>query len=301
MLDITDQNEEFKKLNDNLRLLERRFIALTLDYTQYIDNSLRQEEFYKLRDSITYRFFSAQLQTEFLIRQHTVIEHRFEELLKKDPLKVLGQCIPSNPYFDYSEKEISSIFDSFLYHLVSAFDYLGTLTNYICGPKNNKQETLKWTNLTRSSRDGKNHFGKKPIAEKIKELDNNFVNKLYGYRSILIHEKAELSRSSFNVHLGSENNIIANFIATERLIKHFSELKKMSTQNEITIKYVAFWIMNKAIVTVTELLFALKTEMELNPKVEFGILGYHDSETNRILPASTLFWKEENPNSGKNE
>jgi|WetSurMetagenome_2_1015567.scaffolds.fasta_scaffold446170_2 hypothetical protein len=67
----------------------------------------------------------------------------------------------------------------------------------------------------------------------------------------------------------------------------------MSIDNYITIRYVAFWTMNKAISTVTELLFALKTEMELNSKVPFGMFGYHDKETNKLLPVSIPFWKEE--------
>jgi hypothetical protein len=221
ILDITDINEEFRTLNNNLELLQRRFMAIAMDYTHYIDNSLGQEEIYKLRDNITYRFFSTKLHTELLIKQHFAIERRFEELLKKDPQKIFGSYYPSNPHFEHSEKEISSIFDSFLYHLVSVFDYMGTLTNYICGPKGNKQDTLKWTNLARSARDKTNHFGKKPIADKIKELDIGFVNKLYGYRSILIHEKAEFSRYSFSVHLGQEGRFSANFIATERLTKQF--------------------------------------------------------------------------------
>lgn len=298
LLDITDLNEEFKKLNYNLSLLQRRFIAVAIDYTHYIDNSWGQEEIFKLRDSIIYRFFSTKLHTELLIRQHFVIESRFEELFKADPQKIFGDHYPSNPHFDQSEKEISSIFDSFLYHLVSVFDYLGTLINYICGPPSNKLDTLKWTNLTRSSRDKTSYFGNKPIAEKIKELDNNFVNKLYSYRSILIHEKAELSRYSFNVHLEKESKFSANFIATDRLTKQFPELKKMSIDNNITTRYVAFWIMNMAITTVTELLFALKNEMELNPKVPFGMFGFHDAKTNRLVPASGFYWIEENPQGG---
>jgi len=292
ILDITDINEEFKKLHENLSLLHNRFMALAMDYTHYVDNSWGQKEIFTLRDSVTYRFFSTKLHTEILIRQHFAIEHRFKEQLKKDPKIIFGTYMPSNPYFDRAEEEISSIFDSFMYHQVSVFDYIGTLVNYICGPVSDKQKSLKWTNLARSCRDSKNHFGKKPLADKIKDIDNKFVNKLYGYRSTLIHEKAEKSRYSFSIQLGKEENIKANFIATERLLKQFAELKKLSQESFVTTKYVAFWIMNKSIEVVTEILFALKDDMEKNPKVPFGMFGYHDKENNRILPASTPWWKE---------
>lgn len=293
ILDITDLNEEFGKLNDSLNLLRKRFMAIAMDYTHYIDNSFGQDEIYKLRDSIIYRFFSTRLHTELLLRQHFTIEDRFEKFLKNDPDKIMSSYFPSNPYFDQAEEEISSIFDSFLYHQVSVFDYVGTLVNYICGTKNNKQSTLKWTNLARSSRDKNSHYGPKPIASIIKDLDNKFVNKLYSYRSILIHEKAEKSRHSFTIQFGEEEKFTANFIATNRLTKQFSELRKLSIENHITTRYVVFWIMKKAIESVTQILFALKNEMMLNPKVPFGMMGYHDKETNRILPASTPWWNDD--------
>lgn len=292
LVDIEDINKEFKILNDNLSLLGDCFLAVAMDYTHYVDNSWGQKEVFKLRDSVAYRFFSAKLHVELLIKQHFEIEYRFKQYLKTEP-NAFAEYFSKNPYYDHAEKEISSIFDSFLYHLVSVFDYLGTLTNYVCGPKEDKQKTLKWTNLARSARDSENYFGKKPIADVIKEFDNVFVNKLYSYRSYLIHEKAELSMYSFTYHFSnnSEQKVTANFIATERLTKQFPELKSLSKDNYLSIKYVSFWILNRAIEIITDMLFALKNEMEQNPKVPFGFFAYFDEKSKMGLPASTPYWE----------
>lgn len=288
--DIDNLDEEFKRLRQMETMLESRFMAVAMDYQHYIDNSWGQEQIYKLRDNVLYRFFSARLHTEILLRQHFAIEHRFNELLKKDPNKVLAQYHPSNPLFDQTEKEISSIFDSILYHIVSIFDYLSTLTNYICGDKKNRHDTLMWTQLAKSSRDLKNHFGSKPIAQIVRDLDNQYVSRLYDHRSFLIHRRADLSRYSFLFELGNQSKIKARFIASDKFTKQFKELKTLTEENYLTTNYVVFWLLQKTIVKVTDLLFGLKKEMESNPQVPFGMFGFHDPKTNRLLPVSTAYW-----------
>ncbi|GEO06680.1 hypothetical protein AAE02nite_43440 [Adhaeribacter aerolatus] len=291
--DIEDLNAEFKKLNEKEELLEKRFMAIAMDYQHYIDNSWGQEQIYELRDNVLYRFFSAKLHTELLMRQHFAIEHRFNELFKIDPNKILGDYYPSNPYFDHSEKEVSAIFDSILYHVVSIFDYLSTLSNYVCGDKQNRHDTLMWNQLTRCARDPNNHFGKKPISKIIKDLDNQFINKLYGHRSFLIHKKADLNRYAFTFQLGKENTMTARFIASEKFTKQFKELKKLTEEYYLTTKFIVFWLLNETIESVTDLLFGLKKEMESNQQVSFGFLGLHDPKTNMLLPVSSAYWHED--------
>ena len=293
LLDTTDINKEFENLNEYLSVLHDCFLAIAMDYKHYVDNSFTNNDIYEIRDDVNYRFFSARLHIELLIKQHFQIEHRFEKYMKTEP-KVFANYLSKNPYYDYAEKEVSSIFDSFLYHLTSVFDYLSTLSNYTCGEPKDKQKKLKWTNLSRSVRDSSNHFGKKmALSEKIKDCDNTFVNKLYGYRSYLIHEKSEQSMYSFTFHLSNqkETAIDANFIATERLIKQFSDLRKLSKDNYISIKYVTFWLINKAIDITIDILFALSEDMKQNPLISFGMFAYFDEETKMGLPVSTPYWR----------
>lgn len=292
-LDIENIEGEFKKLAKALIILQNRFLAVAMDYSDYIDNSWGQKQIYQLRDNVLYRFFSAHLHTEILMRQHFIIESKFNQLLQYNPQKILGQHFPSNPLFDHAEQEISSIFDSILYHLVSVFDYLATLTNYICGQKKNKQDTLKWTSLAAGCRKNDNHFGQLSISQTIKSVDNKFVNKLYHYRSILIHHTAHYNRHSFTFLLGQEEKCIARFIANETFIKQFHDLKSISENNMITTKFATFWILNESIKNVTEVLFALKSEMENNKKVAVPLSASYNKETNSFTPTSAPFWEGE--------
>ena len=294
--DIDNIQLEFEKLNNKFTNIHNKFIAVAMDYNHYVDNSWGQKEIYELRDNVQYRLFSAKLHIELMIRQHGLIEHRLNEILKIDPRKLFIEYHPKNPYFENAEKEISAIFDSFLYHIVSIFDYIGTLTNFICGPKQMKQDTLMWTKLANGSRDVNSHFGKTEISKLITELDKFFVAKMYDYRSFLIHKKSDFNRHSFIIESGGYEiykKINARFIASQKFTKSFQELKTLTLSNQLTTKYVAFWTLNTTIDIIIKILFGLKNEMEINPKVSFGMLGLYDEKTKKMLPVSSGFWNKE--------
>ncbi len=288
--DVEDVNQAFAQLSKKLEKLNSRFLALGMDYQHYIDNRLIQKEIYDLRDNVTYRFFSARFHVEILLRHHFQVERRLSEIFQKEPSKITNQVFPSNPIFDYAEREISSLFDSIVYHLGSIFDYLATLTNYICGEQ--RIQYIKWTQLTRSARDSKNEFNKKPISNLILQLDRELVDKLYGHRSYLIHKKADISRSRISLHISQKGEkFTADFFSTDKLNKSFGFLKKLQQTHEISMKFVALWIVEEVIDATTEILFALKHEMETNRKVAHGtfVLAGKNGE---ILPVSTGFWGE---------
>jgi hypothetical protein len=291
VLDVADYQKEFSLLKEKLGLLTQRFQAVAMDYHHHIDNSWGQKDIFELRDNVEYRFFSAKLLIEILIKQHFIIKDRFLKLAESDPKMIFMEAYPSNPIFDQTEKEISSIFDSFIYHIVSFFDYMGSLVNYICGK--NKKDTLMWTQLVKSVRDKHNPYSKKPIASIIISLDNEFVKRLYDYRSSLIHREADLNRYSFKINLSDAGiEIEPRFIAMGNLIKHFKQLKSLSEQNYLSTTYVAFWVINKSISTATDLLFGLKKEMEIDKKVPFGIFGLYDEKTRQVKPVSSAYWHE---------
>jgi hypothetical protein len=297
--DIEDIQGEFKLLDKKISLLEKRFQATALDYTHYIDNSWGQKRIFELRDSVQYRLFSARLHIEIIIRQHYIIEEKLSKLAIEKPNLIFGQFLSANPVFERYEQEISCIFDSIIFHLVSVFDYLSTLINYICGKED--QNTLMWTQLAKSVRDKKNVYSRKSIARLIDELDRNFVTRLYDYRSHLIHKKADFKRYAIEVKLSQKDMIFdARFIATEQFIRHFKELKEESKEFNFTTKYVSFWIMQKTISTITDILFGLKKEMELTKKVPFGMLGLYDEKTKQMKPVSTAFWFESEYHNDKN-
>lgn len=288
--DIENIGASFEDLRKEIQYLENRFLAIGLDYQYHFGMPLGQNEFYELRDNVSYRLFCANLHLELLLRQHFIIEARFGEIYKSQPEKITANIYPSNPIFDHAEKEISGIFDSLIYHLVSIFDYLGTLTNYIFGKK--KQDTLTWTSLATSVRDKNNAFSKTKFADVINTIDNNFVKKLYDHRSHLIHRKGEINRSHIKFTL-NDGKFNVSYISTNALNKQFSVLKEESKTHSLTIKYVGFWLVRKTIFEVSSILFALKDEMDAtkqgqNPsKIRMGIIN---PGTHTLSSPSEEFW-----------
>lgn len=285
--DLPSINEAFEDLHKEMNYLDKRFMAIAMDYNFYIGNSSNQDYIYELRDNISYRLFCANLHLELLIRQHYIIESRFERIYKEDPHKINAEVYPSNPIFDEAEKEISAIFDSLIYHLVSIFDYLGTLVNFACGEK--KQETLSWTSLANSVRKEDNHFYKTSIAGLVSQIDNDFVKKLYDHRSHLIHRKAEINRSHIKYTL-AEGKFNVSYVSTNSLNKQFSILKNESKEFGLTIKYVAFWLSRKSILEVSSVLLGLSKELELKRNPKHFVSGIIDETTKRLVSASEGYW-----------
>ena len=196
ILDIENVNEEFKKLSSRLHLLYDRFLAIAMDYKYYIDSSFEEKKIYELRDNVQYRFFSAKFHVELLLNHQIAIIKQLEDVAKKDTSALIENF--QNPSFDFTlQRQISSLFDSFIYHMVSVFDYISTLINYICGDK--KENTLMWTQLAKSVRDKNNSLGKKLFAEKIVQIDSDFVNKLYDHRD-------DNGKEDYELHLPPDDN-----------------------------------------------------------------------------------------------
>lgn len=292
VIDIKDWNDEFKKLNDRFFTLENRFLATSMDYKLYIDSSWNEKNIYQFRDDISYRLFSTKFHIELLLRHHINIENQLYERREKDPEYFRRTYVGENPlYQDYS-KELSSIFDSLIYHCVSAFDYVSILSNYICGSKNT--DKLKWTQLARSVRDDKNSLSKTEIADAIIKIDRDFVGKLYDHRSDVIHKKSDLNKYSITMHFGqTEFKFIPHFFIGDNLIKKFSYFRKLSKTNRITINYAGFWIVNQTIDKITDILFSLKKQMEQNRKTTAMAMYILNEETNEKIPVSRNYWNED--------
>lgn len=288
ILDIGDINKEFSFLAEQIKFLNERFMAISMDYQFYISGKFGNDRIFELRDNVNYRLFSAQFHIELLLKHHFEIENRFQNIYQKAPDKILAEVYPSNPIFDYAEEEISSIFDSIVYHLVSVFDYLGTLTNFIFGTK--PQETLMWTSLASSCRDKTNILGNKTFSELISQLDNDFVKKLYNHRSHLIHRSSHINKSNISFKL-NDGKVNVSYITTDGFNKNFSELRKLSKETKITIKFASAWLLKNSLIVISEVLFSLRDEMKLNRKSEIPMFGMFDDETKTLKPISENYWR----------
>lgn len=286
ILDIENVSQEFEIIKNDLSLLNDRFLALAMDYKHHIDRSFKEDKIYLLRDNILYRLFSARFHIELLLGHTANVEKQIEQGTKFQS----SNSAPIILYNDIFRQQITSLFDSFIYHTVSVFDYLGTITNYISN--NKKGNTLMWTQLAKSVRDKTNPLSGKRFSKSVDQINREFVCKLYDYRAELIHRKADIGGYKVVHSLGYHEKVISTFFAGKSLIQYFPSLKRLSGDNDMTVIYVAFWILREAICKITDILFALKDEMEYNSNGKEPIMFFLHPVTNEKLPVSINYWHE---------
>lgn len=284
--DIKDINVELASLNEQFHSLYNKMLAIAMDYKSYFDPKVSDNEIYEIRNSVNYRLSSAKFHFELLMRiiintdQELTVSHR---KTSSNP-NYLGP----NFLFDNRVRQVSYLSDSIFFHLVSGFDYISNLVEYICGGK--KQKDFKWTQLSRSARDQKKSFSKKSVAKTITKLDREFVSKLYDHRSYLIHSNIDKRPTSFIINL-MEESCKTHVFSSSSFNSKFYELKIESKVYNITIQYALLWIIKKSISSLIEILFSLKNYMEDNKKVT-KLYMFINGPNGEMLPVSGPYWNE---------
>ena len=261
-------------------------MALAMDYKHYVDSNIRDNKIYILRDNINYRLYSAKFHLGLLFKHIINIEKNIEN---QTLIRTHNQApiIANLPIYT---QQITSLFDSFIYHTVSVFDYIATLANYISGKK--MENTLMWTQLAKSVRDKKNIFSKTRFSDTIDKMDREFVGKLYDYRALLIHRKADLGGFNHTHSHGYKEKVTTTFLAGKSVIRSFHQLKESNKKGDITLRYVALWILNEVISNITDVLFKMKEELESKDTGKEPMMFYLHPETKEKLPISVNYWNE---------
>lgn len=294
IIDIMDSKSEFAKIDSEFSLLNQRFMALAMDYKHFIDSNIRDNKIYTLRDNINYRLYSAKFHIELLFNHISNIEKNVEN---HTITSTLNQ-IPVISYIPIYTQQITSLFDSFIYHTVSVFDYISTLANYVSGKK--KENTLMWTQLAKSVRDKKNIFSQTRFSTVVDKIDREFVGKLYDHRALLIHRKADIGGFNLTHSLGYQETVTTTFFAGKSVIKCFKQLTESATRGDITLRYVAVWILNEVIKNITDILFSMKEEIESKDIGKEPVMFYLHPETKEKLPISVNYWNEKLYKKNKN-
>ena len=281
--DIVNLDEEFIELNSRLKILDDRFKALAMDYREYIDNNFKNENIYNVRDMINYRLFASIFHLKLLLKQVDMLQQKPEDFI-------------SNPFMHDSSfsifiKELNSLLDSFVYHITSVFDYMSTLFKIVSDK--NKDGYITWNKLFSSVTGKGNDYFNKSYVETVKSIHNGFVSKLYKYRSDSIHKKPDYIGNINSIKFGKEGGLSTTIVAGKQLVRGFKELKALDKKFNMTLSYISVWMINQTIDKITDLLFALKHEIELNPK-DFHPLSFRIySSTDMKISASKVFWNED--------
>jgi hypothetical protein len=286
VLDIENIEKEFDFFNEKISLLNNRLLALAMDYKHFINGSINENKIYALRDNIQYRLFSAKFHVELLLKHISNVEKHIEQGTKFQTQNSIPTIMNTGIYM----QQITSLFDSFIYHTVSIFDYLGTITNYI--NSNQKEKTLMWTQLAKSVRDKSNSMSKTKFAKTIDEVDRKYVSKLYDYRADLIHRKADIGGYRVVHTVGNQEKVTSTFFTGKNLAQNFSKIKKLNIEYDTTIRFAAIWLLNESIEMITDILIALKHEIESKSTGDEPAMFYLHPESNEKLPISVNYWHE---------
>lgn len=285
MLDIENKNELLKELREKFLRLHNRFLAVAMDYKYYIDPNISDNEIYKLRDNVIFRLQSARFHFELLLQHHNYVEYNIKEI-HTGQLPILNGGIELQMYQRQATEEIYSLFDSLIYHLCSNFDYLFRLINFIHGETELAQP--KW-NLFKSDKNiKKNIYCSKELIDALDILDQTFVYPLIKHRSFLIHN--EYAVGGHQIFL---NDLKTRFLVTETLINHFPELTIEFGEEEMSISFVAKWLIDKTFETITEVLFEVRDDIIRNRK-QVQPIFFSLGPNNAMQSTSVNYWGERN-------
>lgn len=266
ILDIEDLQFEYSKLKQRSKILSDRFQALNLDF-KYNSSIEFQKLLFKITNDVFFRINSASFHIKLLLDYYESKPKSGDDLIDIAKPENLDDPILQNArvqnFFNFSSQEASSLFDSVIYHITTLFDYMGCMINLIYNLTGTKEQSLKWSALNRTSRDSDKKFHNFNAGKIVRDLNNDFVEPLYKYRSILIHNRSDICSISMTLR-NQEPSIIFRFLATPFLCKSFYPLRKLNQENELTLRYSVFWLINRTYDAINEMLFSIKKDFDTN-------------------------------------
>jgi hypothetical protein len=150
-----------------------------------------------------------------------------------------------------------------------------------------------WTQLAKSVRDKNNTFNKTKFSSIIDSIDREFVGKLYDHRALLIHRKGDLGGFNLTHSFGYNEKTTTTFFAGSNVIKSFNKLKASNKKGNITLRFVALWIINETNKNITDILFSIKEEIETYDIGKEPTVFFLHPDTKKKLPISINYWNEE--------
>lgn len=277
---IVDLKLEMKNVLNDFQVIDNNMIAIGMDYKHYLDSSFNDKKIYEFRDNILYRLRATRLHINILVNLLNSLDQELTEIYSKKEGQISMQI-----HFENRKSDISSLFDSVIFHIVSAFDYVSNLVGFLC-IKNQKK--IKWTQFAKSVRDQKNELSQTNFSELIDNLDRTFIGRLYDHRSYLIHIGNDNGKSSLSIEL-MKGKVETKIISSSTFNKNFSELRELGKDNDLSISFILFWLLNKTTESIIDIQFGLKEYMEENKKKEIPFM-FMKGPNNEVLPVSTNYW-----------
>ena len=295
ILTIDKPQEHFEEIEKLIEVVFNGFMALAMDYGYHINNVFGQPNagkhtIYELRENIHYRLNSSKLHFYLMLRRKIDIEHKFSQMLKENP-KVFDGFFMGNPHFEFAADEIMSIYDSIIFHLSSAFDYLAMLLQFVFGK--NPQSHLQWITLAKHCYSDNSEFVQRKFRENVKNVDRDFVSKFNDYRAELIHRKKSTSFANVSWKLLS-GEVNTKFKVSDKMKSAFKKI--VDKDKEYCITFLTHILIKQTVLNIGNVIEGVKNEFAENydphsPVMNGGFqIGSFNPETKFIEPPSGMYW-----------
>lgn len=257
LIDIKDRDKEFKRLDDRTDALKNGFHGFSLEYGFYVESIEGGHKIVELGQNVIYRLFSAIFHVQLLLHHHKIIATRLTAHYLADR-PAFEETAPKHREYSYAEREISSLFDSIIYHLSSVYDYMAILINFVS--VKNRDKTPKWTKIVETARNNPQFLRNDKLVEIIQVLNEDFVTKLYRYRSRLIHERSDVCRI---LVIRNPTNIVPYFTCTDTVRKLFKKYIQ-EEDADYALSFLSTTIIHETVQQIAVLLEALRRIIKEN-------------------------------------
>jgi len=292
-LDIQDRQQSFDLLNKIVKRVEFGIRAVSIMYDEHSDDQFAKDNIYRLKDNIFYRMQLILVQYRILIQEFYRNEHILNEFNKKKPGSLLLEGF--NPHLYSTTLDITSVFDSIIFQMVSVFDYFSHYISYVI--LKNKQNTLYWTKLAKASYGKDNEISKLQINEVIKSVDNKFVGRLYDYRSNLIHNKLDSPISIVSIPMGEKERVELKISISNELQKKFKSYFYDPTIKNITVLYFTEFLIKETSTIIESILSGLVVEIKSQSHYDQNLtsgrklmMGYANPDSKTYMRLSDKLW-----------
>jgi len=155
---------------------------------------------FKLRDNLAFRLNSLFFHLDLTLQAHFA---HAEQVMAKGPNQ------PN--LMNQAQHELQFLFDDIVFNSVSAFDYLA---RFISVTYLGEHCSLKWPSLLRASSDKKNKMFNFQMAALVRSTNQIWVDKLYEYRSEVIHTNHDQTESSIKTRVTPDSISSNLFVKT---------------------------------------------------------------------------------------
>lgn len=256
----SEKRKEFlKEYDQKFKELTQKLIPFLIDFDRKgLELSQSNHPKYIIRDSIFYRCESVRFHLDLILQIHeSVLKQRMENFPhNEDPILLMR-----------GTDQVMYVFDDIVFNLCSMLDYLGNLIGLLYIGKNKMK--IKWNGIAKAAMDDNNKFSKTLVAAIIQEQHRNLIDRLFGYRSRLIHHKKDKVGSKTSINFDVKNQKLGFGFSVDipkEVLKILKKISKDELNDELTIFNVAIFLSEEILDIVNNII--IKTKEECEPKIK---------------------------------